>query len=206
MPELNDVVIVGGARTPQGKIMGQLASLTAVDLGSHAIAAALERSGVAAEAVELGRHPRGPHDHCGHLRDELRGDARTGMGPRVSVRPGSHGGHQRDSLRPLQEEELDVTGDDPVGSRTLRWRTMWGRTAPLRPKEIFDARAQRRRHRGRCPHSSGQDHGTVGISDCRRPGLSRDRRGPRTVGSGRRGRRAGPPSSWSPRSLRASTG
>lgn len=52
MPELNDVVIVGGARTPQGKIMGQLASLTAVDLGSHAIAAALERSGVAAEAVE----------------------------------------------------------------------------------------------------------------------------------------------------------
>ncbi|WP_255411264.1 acetyl-CoA C-acetyltransferase [Rothia uropygioeca] len=52
MSHLNDVVIVGGARTPQGKIMGQLAGLTAVDLGAHAIAASLERSGVSAEQVD----------------------------------------------------------------------------------------------------------------------------------------------------------
>lgn len=52
MSRLNDVVIVGGARTPQGKIMGQLSSLTAVDLGAHAIRAALERSGVAASLVD----------------------------------------------------------------------------------------------------------------------------------------------------------
>ena len=32
----NDVVILSGARTPQGKILGQLASLTAAQLGAHA--------------------------------------------------------------------------------------------------------------------------------------------------------------------------
>ncbi len=41
-----DVVIVGGARTPQGRLNGQLASFTAVELGGFAIAGALERSRV----------------------------------------------------------------------------------------------------------------------------------------------------------------
>ncbi|MDO5675941.1 MAG: acetyl-CoA C-acetyltransferase [Propionibacteriaceae bacterium] len=49
---MTEVVIVGGARTPQGRLLGQMASLTAVDLGAHAISAALERAGVAAEAVD----------------------------------------------------------------------------------------------------------------------------------------------------------
>ena len=48
---LNDVVILAGARTPQGKIMGSLASLTAVDLGAHAIAAALGRAGLSGQDV-----------------------------------------------------------------------------------------------------------------------------------------------------------
>jgi acetyl-CoA C-acetyltransferase len=43
---------VGGARTPIGKFRGGLSSLRAVDLGAVAIRAALERSGVAADAVE----------------------------------------------------------------------------------------------------------------------------------------------------------
>lgn len=47
-----DVVILSGARTPQGRILGQLASLSAVELGAHAIKAALERSGVAAQDVD----------------------------------------------------------------------------------------------------------------------------------------------------------
>lgn len=38
--------IVGGARTPFGKLLGGLASLSATDLGGLAIAGALERSGV----------------------------------------------------------------------------------------------------------------------------------------------------------------
>ena len=45
-------MIVGGARTPIGKFRGSLAGFRAVDLGSMAIRAALERSGVAPETVE----------------------------------------------------------------------------------------------------------------------------------------------------------
>src|SRR5262245_43735697 len=45
-------VIVGGARTPIGKFRGSLAGYRAVDLGSMAIRAALERSKVAPEVVE----------------------------------------------------------------------------------------------------------------------------------------------------------
>src|SRR5436190_2726528 len=42
----DDVVIVGVARTPQGKFLGQLQSLNAVQLGTIAVKAAVERSGV----------------------------------------------------------------------------------------------------------------------------------------------------------------
>ncbi|MHA6696005.1 acetyl-CoA C-acetyltransferase [Homoserinimonas sp. A520] len=48
----NDVVIVAAARTPQGRILGQLAPLSAVQLGAIAISGALERSGVAADEVQ----------------------------------------------------------------------------------------------------------------------------------------------------------
>ena len=44
-------VIVGGARTPIGKLQGAFASMSAVDLGGVAIRAALERAGVAPEMV-----------------------------------------------------------------------------------------------------------------------------------------------------------
>jgi acetyl-CoA C-acetyltransferase len=45
-------VILGGARTPFGRFRGTFAPLSASDLGSHAIRAALERAGVAAEQIE----------------------------------------------------------------------------------------------------------------------------------------------------------
>jgi acetyl-CoA C-acetyltransferase len=45
-------VIVGGARTPIGKLLGSLADLPAVDLGGVAIEAALARSGIAGDAVD----------------------------------------------------------------------------------------------------------------------------------------------------------
>ena len=45
-------VIVGGARTPIGKLLGGLKDVSATDLGGYAIAAALERSGVAAEHID----------------------------------------------------------------------------------------------------------------------------------------------------------
>jgi acetyl-CoA C-acetyltransferase len=47
-----DIVIIGAARTPQGRLMGQLAPLSAVELGGAAIAAALDRSGIEAHAVD----------------------------------------------------------------------------------------------------------------------------------------------------------
>src|SRR3954468_20436949 len=42
----DDVVIVGAARTPQGKFLGQLQPLTAVQLAQVAGKAAVERSGI----------------------------------------------------------------------------------------------------------------------------------------------------------------
>ena len=46
------VVIVGGARTPQGRLLGQLASLGAVELGAHAVKAAIAKAGIDTSAVE----------------------------------------------------------------------------------------------------------------------------------------------------------
>jgi acetyl-CoA C-acetyltransferase len=46
------IVIVGAARTPLAGFQGELASLTAPQLGAAAIAAALERSGVKPEAID----------------------------------------------------------------------------------------------------------------------------------------------------------
>ena len=51
-PDDNDVVILSGARTPQGRLNGQLAGFTAVELGAHAIKAAIAASGLDAGRVE----------------------------------------------------------------------------------------------------------------------------------------------------------
>jgi acetyl-CoA C-acetyltransferase len=45
-------VIVSGARTPMGRLLGNLKNVPATGLGGHAIAAALERGGVRPEQVE----------------------------------------------------------------------------------------------------------------------------------------------------------
>ncbi|MFL4473267.1 acetyl-CoA C-acetyltransferase [Paeniglutamicibacter sp. MACA_103] len=52
MSSPRDAVLVAGARTPFGRLNGQLASLSAVDLGAAAIRGALERSGVPASDVQ----------------------------------------------------------------------------------------------------------------------------------------------------------
>src|SRR5579884_3533787 len=49
---MDEVVIVSAARTPVGKLGGGLATVPAVDLGAVAIRGALERAGVAPEAVD----------------------------------------------------------------------------------------------------------------------------------------------------------
>ena len=50
--QANDVVILAGARTPQGRLNGQLAPFNAVELGAKAIAAALTRSGINATDID----------------------------------------------------------------------------------------------------------------------------------------------------------
>ena len=48
----NGSVIVGGARTPMGRLQGVLSSLSAADLGGVAIAAAVERSGIPSADID----------------------------------------------------------------------------------------------------------------------------------------------------------
>ncbi|MFC5929032.1 acetyl-CoA C-acetyltransferase [Cryobacterium melibiosiphilum] len=48
-----EVVILAGSRTPQGKVNGQLSSLTAVQLGAAAISGALARAGVSPDQVDF---------------------------------------------------------------------------------------------------------------------------------------------------------
>ncbi|WP_242884580.1 acetyl-CoA C-acetyltransferase [Actinomadura litoris] len=45
-------VIVAGARTPVGRLLGSLKDFSAADLGAHAIRAALERAGVSGDQVQ----------------------------------------------------------------------------------------------------------------------------------------------------------
>ncbi len=52
LPPMERIGIVAAARTPIGKFMGGLSPLTAVDLGTAAVRAALERAGVAPTDVE----------------------------------------------------------------------------------------------------------------------------------------------------------
>ncbi|KAJ4400806.1 erg10, acetyl-CoA C-acetyltransferase [Didymella pomorum] len=52
MSSLPPVYIVSAARTPTGMFLGSLASLSAIQLGSHAIKAAVERAGLKPEDVE----------------------------------------------------------------------------------------------------------------------------------------------------------
>lgn len=47
----NDVVIVGGARTPIGALQGALASFAAPEIGAHAIRAAIDHAGLPSDAI-----------------------------------------------------------------------------------------------------------------------------------------------------------
>ncbi|OSM42595.1 acetyl-CoA C-acyltransferase [Nesterenkonia sp. PF2B19] len=49
---MSGTVIVAGARTPMGRLLGGLSSLSAAELGAVAISGALERAGVSGDAVD----------------------------------------------------------------------------------------------------------------------------------------------------------
>ena len=77
---MEEIVIVGAARTPIGKFGGSLAKIPAAELGALVIRKALERAGIAAEQVSEVLHrratPRRVHHHwgvAGHRRDDTFG-------------------------------------------------------------------------------------------------------------------------------------
>src|SRR3954452_15775371 len=51
---MDTVVIAGGARTPIGTFNGALAEVDAVELGAHAVKAALERTGLDPDYIAVG--------------------------------------------------------------------------------------------------------------------------------------------------------
>ncbi|MEA3250312.1 MAG: acetyl-CoA C-acyltransferase [Pseudomonadota bacterium] len=54
MSSTSDIVILGGARTPMGGMLGSLSSLSAPQLGAVAIRAAIQRGGIDADAIDEG--------------------------------------------------------------------------------------------------------------------------------------------------------
>ena len=52
-PTGREPVIVGGARTAVGRLLGSLAGFSGADLGGMAIKAALERSGIGGDPPEV---------------------------------------------------------------------------------------------------------------------------------------------------------
>src|SRR5690606_15111076 len=50
--ETDPIVILSSARTPMGAMQGALAGATATDLGATAVGAAVERAGIAGEAID----------------------------------------------------------------------------------------------------------------------------------------------------------
>ncbi len=75
-------VIVGGARTPIGRLLGALADVPATELGGVAIAAALERSGLAPEQVEYVIMGQVLQAGCGQL-PARQAAVRAGIGMQV---------------------------------------------------------------------------------------------------------------------------
>src|SRR6202451_3235084 len=52
VPGMREAVIVGGARTPVGRVLGSLSGLSGAELGGIVIKAALERAGLAGDQVD----------------------------------------------------------------------------------------------------------------------------------------------------------
>ena len=53
MPDTNDIVIIGAARTPIGKFQGMFRATSAADLGAHAVREAVARAAIDPSQVHL---------------------------------------------------------------------------------------------------------------------------------------------------------
>ena len=94
-------VIVAGARTPIGRLLGGLKSLSGSDLGGHAIKGALEKAGVSGDQVDYVIMGQVLQAGAGQI--PARQAAEQGRHP--AERPGAHRQqgvplrHQRDRAR-----------------------------------------------------------------------------------------------------------
>src|SRR5260370_8056544 len=79
MSEPRQPVIVGGARTPVGRLLGSLASKSASDLGGVAIARALQRPGIGPD--------RGQYRIIGHVLQAAAGPITPPPAPPAAATP-----------------------------------------------------------------------------------------------------------------------
>ena len=87
-------VIVGGARTPMGRLLGSLKDFSAADLGGVAIKAALERAGLTGDQVDyviMGQVLQAGAGAADELRDRrLRGQRGQQLDAGLAVPDGEH--------------------------------------------------------------------------------------------------------------------
>ena len=76
-------VIVSGARTPMGRLLGSLKDFSAADLGGVAIKAALERAGISGDQVDY--VIMGQVLQAGAADDDRAGHAASSAGPPPSA-------------------------------------------------------------------------------------------------------------------------
>ena len=109
----NPSVIVAGARTPFGRLLGALKDFSAVDLGAIAIKGALARSGVPASAGLRIDDPVNPGRDC-----ELLGTANGVIVPRPAGATHAYSIASGDSTGTLWSAEVAMTNVVPPAAPT----------------------------------------------------------------------------------------
>ena len=108
-------VIVAGARTPMGRLLGSLKGLSAAQLGGVAIAGALDRAGVSPDQVD--------YVIMGHVASRRRADHR----PPGGLRPRLHPGAPHRGARGLRADRRRVPRRGRVGgARDPAWSARGG--------------------------------------------------------------------------------
>ena len=215
MSDPRQPVIVGGARTPVGRLLGSLASKSASELGGVAIAGALERAGVAPGSGRVRDHGAGP---AGGRRARSRPAGRGGGGypddgpgadgqQGLPVRPGRHrarraadqagrarrGRGRRDGVHdPGAAPSPELPGRLQV--RPLRGPRLDGPRrpdrrvrSPVHGRIHREQRAQARHHPGRAGRVRGREPPARGRGGQERPVRRRDRRRARPAAERRGG-------------------
>ena len=151
----DDVVIVAAARTPQGRLKGQLAPLTATQLGAIAIRGALERGGIPADAVDA--VIVGQVLQAGAGQNPAR-QAAVGAGIRWNVHSVAVNKVCLSGLTAI----IDAHAHDPDGRRGCRRRGRHGVDDPLAaPADGLPRRVDVRQRRGARPHGVRRPHRRV---------------------------------------------